>query len=251
MWWDSRLSAKSRALLLTFLLCAIGSVSVGFYFRAHYFITLLPALALLSGVAFSRSLSLLQQDTSIELFLVIAVLVLGGVACGASLVGNSGVWFNESPKEAVEDIYHSTLFCDTREAANYVRLNSAPGAKIAVLGSEPEVYFYARRRSTTGFIYAYPFLEQHEHAEQMQEQAIAEIERNRPDLIVFVSDPTSFRPVEGAAHRIFDWWPKYWQANLDLVMTVNTREVGQLPETNGDARPSKSFIGIFKAKAMN
>jgi Clp amino terminal domain, pathogenicity island component len=45
-------------LLVMLLLCSLGSIGVGFYFRQHYFITLLPVLALLSGVAVSRAIRL-------------------------------------------------------------------------------------------------------------------------------------------------------------------------------------------------
>ena len=46
-----------RFFLTVLLFCSFASASVGLYFREHYFITVLPVLALLTGVAVSRALA--------------------------------------------------------------------------------------------------------------------------------------------------------------------------------------------------
>ena len=83
MWWDERLDGRRRFLLTALFLCSAVSITIGFYFRVHYFIQLLPVLALLIAVAVSRSLRLLRGDQSIELFLALAVLVVSVLAAGA------------------------------------------------------------------------------------------------------------------------------------------------------------------------
>ena len=59
-----------------------------------------------------------------------------------------------------------------------------------MLGSEPQLYFYARRRTAAGHIFTYPFVERHPFAQQMQQQMCREIEAARPEFIVFVDIPT-------------------------------------------------------------
>ena len=81
-----------RFFLMAFLFCSFASTSVGLYFREHYFITVLPALALLTGVAVSRALHLLKHDQTIELFLALPILGLFVIAVGAALVGHGSVW---------------------------------------------------------------------------------------------------------------------------------------------------------------
>src|SRR5262245_56596274 len=77
-----------RFFLISLLLCSIGSVTIGFHFRPHYFITLLPAISLLTGVAVSRALHLLKRDTTIELFLTVPVLAGFGLGALVALIGN-------------------------------------------------------------------------------------------------------------------------------------------------------------------
>src|SRR5262245_49419155 len=50
--WNNR-SRGGAVLLLSFLACSLVSLSVGFYFREHYFIFILPAVSLLCGLAIS------------------------------------------------------------------------------------------------------------------------------------------------------------------------------------------------------
>ena len=88
MWWDERLDANRRFLLTALFLFSVASISVGFYFRQHYFILMLPALALLIAVAVSRSILLLRGDQSVELFLALGIVVVAVVATGAVLIGN-------------------------------------------------------------------------------------------------------------------------------------------------------------------
>ena len=259
MWWEERLSPRHRFFLMLLLFCSFASVSVGFIFREHYFIPLLPVLALLTGVAVSRGLFLLRHDTTVELFLALSILGLSVIALGASLIGNGSIWLGLSPVEAVRSIYASTLFPRAADVADLIRTNSAPGARVAVLGSEPEIYFDARRRAATGYLYMYPLVEHQAFALHMQQEMIAQIERARPDFVVYVDDDYSWLRQPEFEHLLFDWWPDYWAKNLDLVTTIDVEEDldrGADPEIPSlrrsraapAAAPTTAHILVFKRR---
>jgi hypothetical protein len=236
MWWDTRLNVNHRFFLTLLALFSLASVGVGFYFRPHYFITLLPALALLAGLAVSRAVHLLKHDRTIELFLAAPVLGLFLVALVWALVGNGSVWFGLSPPEAEMEIYHTTLFSEISALAHDLKTYSAPDAKIAVLGSEPEIYFYVRRHAAFGYLYTYPLMEKQPYALKMQEEMIAEIERARPEYVVYVEDDSSWLRTPDSQGRLFDWWTAYWAANLDLLKTIDISEELDAP---GFVKPSE------------
>ncbi len=223
MWWEERLTVERRFVFAAFLLCSAASVSVGFHFRNHYFITLIPALALLTGVAVSRALHLLKHDRTIELFLAIPILGAFFVGCVASVIGNGAVWF-ASPADAEWGVYASTLFDQAATAADYIRTHSGKAARVAVVGSEPEIYFYAHRLSATGYIYTYPLMEEQPYAAKMPDERIAEIERARPDWAVYVDDDLSWLPWRHSPPRLRDWWGSYWVANFDVVTIFKIEE---------------------------
>ena len=85
----------------------------------------------------------------------------------------------------------------------------------------------------------------------MQEDMIAEIERARPEYLVYVDDQFSWLVRPGSARKIFEWWNAYWAANLDLVRTIEVEE-GHERGTDMDKpaqeAPTLSHILIFKRR---
>ena len=240
-----------RFFLMTFLFCSFASTCVGLYFRSHYFITLLPALALLTGVAVSRALHLLKHDQTIELFMALAILGLSVIAVGAALVGHGSVWLGMSASQATRTVFGSTLFTETARAADYVKSHASKGARVAVLGSEPEIYFLSGRRSASGHIYMYPLMEEHPYALKMQNELIGEIERARPEYVIYVDDELSWLPRGGSKRRIADWWKDYWAANMDLALTLEVEEGserGAAPDRPAKDAPTAKHILIFKRR---
>ena len=213
-----------RFFLTALLLCSIASASVGLYFRAHYFILVLPVLALLTGVAVSRGLYLLRHDQTIELFLALPILALFGIAVCSALIGHGAVWLTLPVDQSMRSIFGSTLFAETARVADYLQAHTAKDDRILVLGSEPEIYFYSHRRAATGNIYMYPLMEEHPFALKMQEDMIDEVERAHPAYVVYVDDPYSWLPGPDSPQKLFEWWKAYWAKDLDLVQTVEVEE---------------------------
>jgi hypothetical protein len=187
IWWDKRLTGSTRFLVTSLALCSLGSIALGFQFRGHYFIALLPALALLTGFAVSRSLQLLRPHRTMEFLMAATILGVFCVGMGAAALGNGSVWF-ASPDDASWRMYGTSLFAQARELGADIQSRSSKDARIAVIGSEPEIYFYARSHSATGYIYTYPFMELQEYATNVQAEMIAQIEKGEPEYVVFVND---------------------------------------------------------------
>jgi hypothetical protein len=251
MAWERRLANEHRFLLFVLLLCSLGSISVGFYFRQHYFITLLPVLALLTGVAISRALRLVKHDTTIELFLALPVFLLFGLGCLLSLGGNGALWFTMSPTEATESIYHTSLFSNAYNLAESLRSKTTQDSRVAVLGSEPEIYFYSRRRSATGYIYMYPLMEKHPYAAQMQQEMIAEIENKKPAYVVYVDEPNSWLRQPASQHLLDDWWQNYWTTNLDLIQTIDVKPSAEISSAQTEDVLPTGHLLLFRAKNTN
>jgi hypothetical protein len=250
MAWERRIATEHRFLLVVLLLCSLGSIGVGFYFRQHYFITLLPVLALLTGVAVSRAIRLVKHDITIELFLTLPVFLLFGLGIVLSLGGNGPVWFSMSPAEATESIYHTSLFSETRKLGDSLRSSVNQNSRIAVLGSEPEIYFHSRHRSATGYIYMYPLMETHAYSEQMQKEMIDEIESKKPEYLVYVDEPNSWLRQPASSHLLDDWWQHYWTTNLDLVQTIDLKPPESSPTRSSDTSPGGHLL-LFKNRTAN
>lgn len=219
-------SRKARAhadFFLGLLVFSGLAVSAGFYFRRHYFILLLPALALLAGVAISSAADLADKGKrSVLRNVAVAVFIL---AFASALLQERYFFFQADPIAASRYVYPDDPFAESVEVGRYIREHTSPSAKIAVLGSEPQIMFYAQRRSVTGYLYTYSLTEEQRYATTMQREAISEIDPARPEYLVFVQD-WEFRPRSDTT--ILAWYRRYAAQNYELIGVMRVRDDLQL-----------------------
>ena len=202
--------------LLFFSACALCP---GLIFRPHYFILVLPAVALLIGVAINRlsDLALTHRITGGRLL----PLFLLGTALALPLFHQRKIFFETSPAEACRMIYTSNPFPESIRIADYLREHTSPADTIAVLGSEPQVFFYSHRHSATGYIYTYSLVERQPYALRMQQEMIDEISRANPKYILFVAIGASWLRTPGSPDLIFSWLNEYAEQSYSLAGLVN------------------------------
>jgi Dolichyl-phosphate-mannose-protein mannosyltransferase len=243
--WDKR-SRASTTFLLGFLVFSALAVCQGFYFRPHYFIMILPAVSLLVGVAISNLSDLLTSRMIVVRF---APLFLLGVTLSLPIFGEKKFFFVVSPVEASRVIYSDNPFAESVKIADYLREHSSSDDTIAVMGSEPQIYFYSQRHSATGYIYTYGLMEPQQYAQQMQQEMIREIERARPKYLISVVMFYSWLWRPGSEQAIFTWANEYTAANYAVVGFVNITP-RQTDYFFGDVPPSveslKEYILIYK-----
>jgi hypothetical protein len=188
--WNAR-ARRNSFFTNSLLLFSFVAVSAGMYYRPHYFILMLPAVSVLMGIAISSATEILAARAGHRLIPAIPALLFAAAVL-SSLYSQRKILFQMTPQEVCEKLYRPNGFPEAFEVANYVRSHTQPGESIAVLGSEPEIYFYSHRRSATGYIYMYPLLEPQSYALEMQGQMMQEIESSRPAMVVLVNVPSSW-----------------------------------------------------------
>lgn len=232
--------ARARAdFLLGLLLFSCAAVSVGLYFRGHYFILMLPAVSLLAGLAVSSATELLNRGRQGEWMRHIPAAVFAGVFA-FSLFQQAYFFFQADPVSASRFVYPADPFPEAVEIGNYIRQHSRLSAQVAVLGAEPQILFYARRRSATGYLYGYSLTEEQKYAAIMQQEAIAEIEAARPEFLVFVRDWV-VKP--GSDRAIFIWFEKYIANYYELVGVMRVKDDLQLRTQDDIAKQPRDLTG--------
>jgi hypothetical protein len=238
LWW--RDYARGSTLFLTmFLLFSMAAICPGWWFREHYFVLLLPAVALLAG-------SLVSPGQRISWW------IFGGVLA-VSIAQQTDFLFRWSPVYAVRQMFGYCPFPEAVHIGEMLREHSAPNARIAVLGSEPEIYFYAHRLSATGYIYTYNMMEPQPFALTMQNDMIRELETNRPEYIVFVNMASSWSRRPDSPVRIDDWWNAYSAQNYRLIGAADilTPERTEYHWENLEAyHPLAQLITVYKRKYL-
>jgi 4-amino-4-deoxy-L-arabinose transferase-like glycosyltransferase len=212
--------AKTRAVVIGLTAISFLAVCPGFYFREHYFILLLPAIALLAAIALEGAGRLLlrakagpRAARTVSLFLFL-------VCAGQYTLSERHYLFSMSTDDIIRQRYKANIFLEAVEIANYIRGHSASTDVIAILGSEPEIFFYSGRRSATGHIYVYALMEAQPHAHRMQEEMIREIESAQPLYLVSVRTYASWLYRPGSDRALFDWARRYTLDRYDQVGIV-------------------------------
>lgn len=208
---------RARAVFIVgFLLAGCVALSTGLYFRPHYFIFVLPAVALLAGAAVESAKTLLLRFSGPKMALAFAALLFA-VSFGDAVFESRVFFFEVDPLQACRMIYQGNLFEYAPEVATYIERHTKPDERIAVIGSEPEIYFYSHRLSATGYIYTYGLTEEQPYAAQMQREMIAEIGAARPAYVVLAMSPFSWLPHPHAKREIFEWSNQYLHQHYEVV----------------------------------
>lgn len=214
--------------LLLVLAASIAAVSVGLYFRSHYFRLLFPALSVLAAFRVTTFASTVREARRAA---TASALVL--LACTLPLIAERLPLFAMSPGEVSRYVSGANPFPESIEIARYIREHTDESDTVAILGSEPQVLFYANRRAPTGHMYMYEMTEVHPNARELQEKFIAGLENAKPKYIVDCAVPTSWLLRAGSDTLLVDWAGPYLRDHYDCTGLVDLLRTG--PEYHWDA----------------
>ncbi|HTR41574.1 MAG TPA: glycosyltransferase family 39 protein [Pseudomonadales bacterium] len=206
-----------RFFILSFVLFSAAAVSPGW--RPHYFIQFFPAAGLLAGVAF-HALWPLPERLKMSLSPGTLLLPIFFVALASPLLQWYDVYFTLTPAQVSRTIYGTNPFPEAVEVGRYLAEHCPPDGRVAILGSEPEIYFYSRRHAATSYISMYPLMEPQPYAAAMQQEMINQIEKANPDYVIFVHVSGSWLQNPKSNTLIFDWFDQYRQDHLRPVGLV-------------------------------
>ncbi len=243
---------KARQFSGGFAVFSFLAICPGFYFREHYFVLLLPAVALLSGIAVCSTRNLLMRWNAMVYSKVIPGLILITVIC-YSVYAEREFFFVVGPTEASRILYGANPFPEAYTIAKYIKERTSAADYIAVLGSEPEIFFYADRISATGHIYMYGLMENQKYSLLMQQELAREIEANKPKFIVMVNVSTSWLVRPDSQTMIFNWAKTYLTQNYELdgvaVILQNGTVYRWGDDASGYSPGSEPSCMIFKRKS--
>jgi len=261
----------------------------GFFFREHYFIVLLPALSIFCGVACSKLLCFAicwrAGDRSAErprhqsgnmtsraqrnareraseaahAGAAVPGILLWPVAMILLAAATVPVWrqrelfFLWTPRRACQEIYTMNPFVESLVIADYLSRHTTPEQRVAVIGSEPQLYFYAKRLSATGYIYTFELMEPTPFALQMQQEMCREIEAAKPEFLVYIHVDSSWLAEPDSNHFIYHWAARYVEDNYRPVGLADivspTRTDYQWGNQVAWAHPrSPQYVWIFQRR---
>lgn len=235
--------------LLVFGVLSFLSTVPGLYFRPHYFVLLMPAWAILMSVGLFEGLQRFVPNKKSIMPIALLLLLIGW---GYALVDQRTYLFKADTLEACRINYGYNPFPEAEVIGKYIKQNTQPEDRIMVLGSEPEIYFYAHRKAAIEAIYMYDLMYVNAYASQLQEKTIEQAEKNDPKFVVLVNVAVSWQGSEQSDQHIFEWAQQYLQGYnrvgvVDIIPDKTQYIFG--PEATTYKPRSSGHILIFQKRS--
>ena len=236
---------SGRWILNSWLLFSLFGVSAGGYFREHYFFQIIPAAAVLAG----RGLNALAERWAAWpnrlVWPVAAAAILYGVFISsdididrddqgeARLKADISFWpwyfWPGEPIHKVTRVYGGCPFGESLAVADYIRRESGSDETVFVFGSEPQIPYYASRKSASRYIFVYPLMTPFADTADRQKGVLEELEQARPRFIVVANQGSSFFEHEDA--------PPQLRAGIAEILKMDYRLVAVADKDDTEVRP--------------
>lgn len=211
-------AGRPRPFLLGLAAASVLAVVPGFYFRPHYFVLAFPAVALGAGAAALRTFALLRSRASPQLARIVsAALVL--VVLGGQVYLERGMLFAADAEDASWQMYGPLPFGmnAARDLAARLKPRLSAADTVAVMGSEPQIYFYLKKKSPTGFLYLYYLTEGQGYAGTMRKEFIADMEGSRPEYLIYTPSWKDEYAAKESFEPLVRWYEDFRDRDYTLI----------------------------------
>jgi hypothetical protein len=183
----SNFGLKARVFGWLFPLFCAASIAIGVSYYPHYFVLCLPGVALLCGVLVDILRVRFSEKTGNKLAVGLTLLL-----ASIPVICNLSYYLNPDFIKIHRESYDMNPFPELQMVGKELGRRTKPGDKIGVLGSEPEIMVYANRESASGHLFLYNLLSQGPRSVALQQQYIADLKRNQPAYLVWVTSTGSW-----------------------------------------------------------
>ena len=215
----------------------------------HYYIVVIPSWGLLCGLALATLTKAASKKSGwperwLNLILIAGVVLLLCLPDLPSLrLSKQGF--------VAERLSGDNPFAESLLAANRVRKLTSEKDYVFVAGSEPQILYYANRRSPTRFVITYPLMLPTVLASKYQRETISALELQPPAVIVFVASNLSWLRQPGSPPEFLEYVEKIIQDDYEpLGGYVKTGEASasQWIEPWGAERVGNATLVVYQRK---
>jgi len=218
----SKQSWHRKIMLLLFCLLSFLSISPGLRFYGHYWLYLMPAVAIAIG-SFVYSFNLIIEKYAKGKYLKyvsVAIFIVGIMHHWVQQENDTRIkdyYTNPDETNILRAVYGQNPFPESKIIGDLIKENSAPEDKIAVFGSEPQMFIYSGRRGVSKHNYISYLVGKSAESAEFQKEYIADVEKEMPKFMVYYRHPVSWLTQPESDKSIFGWFDKFANENYNLV----------------------------------
>lgn len=236
--------ADRKKILVYFGLLLVSVLGVFQTPIGHYYLLLMPFWAIITGSAIVSVAKLI--DTKAQLFLtcIMTCIVVGYMLLAVS------EQFGKTPDEIGGWVYgRNNPFLESVMVGKKLKEITRPEDYVFVAGSEPQILYYADRKSSSRFVITYPFVIKTPMQLAYQQEAIREIKEREPVAIVLSQREESGLWDEKSPQAFRDFLTAFIQTKYELRgAAVWSTEKFSWVETPNDNDISQASLLLFSKK---
>jgi hypothetical protein len=181
--------------------------------QGHYYILLIPFLAIITSLTFHSFFHtykrLFSKNETLKKNFLLAIVVF-------VLTLPILPQYSKSSSEMVEWFYGTNPFNEAMLVSEKVEALTSPDDHVFIAGSEPEILFFAKRKSPTRFVIVYPLTLNTPFALKYQQETIRELQRRQPEVIVFSRSQYSWLTQKNTPKFIFGYLDQILNKEYDM-----------------------------------
>ncbi len=232
--------------ILSFFLFSLMGTIPGFGYR-HYFAQLAPAAAIAGGTGLSALVGFFNSKNK-----QIAAAMAAAVLMVVAPVGMNRQYYLESDANNISRRYFgANPFPESRALADLIARDTSPRDPVFILGSEPQILFYAKRQSPSPFVMAYPWMASYPRYREFQEQLWHQLQAVPPKYVLDIVNLPDTLLWDGKANlevirQIRQWLRREYQ--ISGVMAVTGSQGGWLTSADSPLLRTAPCVYVFRRK---
>ena len=245
------LNLKLNIALLGLLLFSFLTIVPGQRFYLHYWIQFVPAVAVVIANLFFQ-LEKLGQKAGLGVFKNLSF-PIAGLSILVVMATSAPLWLNGNSTAIMRTMYGGNPFPEHQLISRLIASNIQPNETVAVMGSEPQLYVYLKRKAPSRHFYLAFLSSKHRFIEEWQEEALQGLTTQKPDYIVYNIVPISWMLREDSNQRLYQSSYSWAMLNYTPIAWVDLADF-QNPTLISDAaattyKPTGSnYIMVLKKK---
>ncbi len=248
--WLTDVKMWIKLFILGFHLFGFFTVMPGNHYYGHYFLQWVPTVCIAAGSFFYTLNYFLENKFNFKnnaKYIAVGVLL---IACFSNLNALKKYYFTKNPSKLVRQVYGLNPFPESKVIADKLNTLMKPEDKLAVFGTEIQMYFYTNKISPSRFAGSGALLEfPVKKAEEWQKEFIFDVEKANPRFLVFYSHAISWLANPNVKNLIFPWFDKFSAEKYNLIgfadMYDNNTNYVWAPNIDLVNNPPKSQYKIF------
>ncbi len=248
-----KVAVRVKVFIYLFSVASFLTLFSGLRFYGHYWLQVCPAAALLAGTALCTVRQLLTRLLGRAGSAAVTCGIL--VALIASILHSEReYYFKPDANEILRRVYEMNPFPEAKVIGDFIRERSNNEEdRIALLGSEPEIYFYAGRKAASRHAYFSYLVSNHPYHGRWQKEFMQDVERNRPKFLVLISSQPSLLVHLDAEIGIFSWVAALVKQHYELIGYADMKEgrptVYAFDDQVDELTPGgRDFIAVYQRK---